>query len=627
DTPTVTPTDTPTNTPTVTPTATDTPTVTPTATQTPTPTPTPVTIGWVGALSPDNTSTTALLDTATLLISAQVWSGGVTDAAGQGAGITCEVYYGSVATFGGTWSSIASLAMGYAGDSGNNDVYSAALGPLAPGNYEYTARCAPTGTTAWVWVSDGTNNGRITVAAATATPTVTPLPTDTPTVTPTDTATLTPTATHTDTPTVTPTQTSTDTPTVTPTATDTPTATPTASPTVTPTATATNTPTSTPTLTPTASPTVTPTLTPTQTPTPTPCPGYVSITALAGTNFENFDTLASSGTSSTLPCGWALFESGGNNTYTAGNGSGNAGDTYSFGSTGSTERALGGLLSGSIVPSWGAKFSNQTGGVISSVWITYTGEQWRLGALGRSDSITLALSTDATSLTSGAWITSNTLVFTAPVTSGTVGPLDGNAAASSKTLVGAISGLNVVAGGTFWIRWSDYNASSSDDGLGIDNFTITVFGTAPTPTPTPTNTPTPTPTLTPTPTPTPVTIGWVGALWPNNGQSPSISTAGSLNVYVQVWSSGVTEPAGQGAGITCEIHWGSVSSFGASWTNVQDTTMTFNAQSGNNDEYVGVLSGLAAGLYEYTARCASTVTLSWQYVQDGSNNGKLTVTP
>src|SRR5262245_29377598 len=50
---------------------------------------------------------------------------------------------------------------------------------------------------------------------------------------------------------------------------------------------------------------------------------------------QDFNTLVSSGTSATLPAGWAILETGTsgavNGQYTAGTGSGTAGDVYSFG--------------------------------------------------------------------------------------------------------------------------------------------------------------------------------------------------------------------------------------------------------------------------------------------------------
>ncbi|MFN5020282.1 MAG: hypothetical protein ACK5GP_01400, partial [bacterium] len=48
---------------------------------------------------------------------------------------------------------------------------------------------------------------------------------------------------------------------------------------------------------------------------------------------QNFNTLAKAGASSVLPSGWLLLETGtnANANYTAGTGSSNSGDTYSFG--------------------------------------------------------------------------------------------------------------------------------------------------------------------------------------------------------------------------------------------------------------------------------------------------------
>src|SRR5690242_18238883 len=80
--------------------------------------------------------------------------------------------------------------------------------------------------------------------------------------------------------------------------------------------------------------------------------GGVNLAVLGSAYTQNFDTLASSGTSSLVPDGWSFLETGtnANTLYSAGSGSGTAGDTYSFGATSSTERAFGGLQSGSLVP-------------------------------------------------------------------------------------------------------------------------------------------------------------------------------------------------------------------------------------------------------------------------------------
>lgn len=103
------------------------------------------------------------------------------------------------------------------------------------------------------------------------------------------------------------------------------------------------------------------------------------IVSLTGPAYlQDFNTLVLGGTSGTVTTGWFFAESGtnANTLYTAGTGSGNAGDTYSFGAASNTERAFGGLQSGSLNPTTGAALTNNTG------------KQWRLGATGRTDSRT-----------------------------------------------------------------------------------------------------------------------------------------------------------------------------------------------------------------------------------------------
>jgi uncharacterized protein len=185
---------------------------------------------------------------------------------------------------------------------------------------------------------------------------------------------------------------------------------------------------------------------------------------------QNFDTLAASGTSSILPPGWFLAESGtnANTTYTADNGSSNAGDAYSYGAAGNTDRALGGLQSGALIPAIGACFVNETGGSIL-VRIGYTGEQWRLGATGRPDRLDFQYSLDATSLTTGSWTDLNALDFNAPISNGTVGALDGN---TNHRVIAPVMVAAVPNGATLWIRWSDFNANGADDGLAVDDFSL-----------------------------------------------------------------------------------------------------------------------------------------------------------
>jgi uncharacterized repeat protein (TIGR02543 family) len=202
--------------------------------------------------------------------------------------------------------------------------------------------------------------------------------------------------------------------------------------------------------------------------------GQISITTSGLAYTENFNTLASSGTSSTLPAGWSFIESGTNasTSYNTGTGSSNTGDTYSFGATNSTDRALGTLLTGSLTSTIGATYTNNTGSTITQLIISYYGEQWKLGAENRLDKLIFEYSLNATGLAVGNWNAVTNLDFIAPKTTGT-GASDGNNA-SNRTLINyTITGLSISNGSTFWIRFRDYDATGSDDGLGIDDWSLT----------------------------------------------------------------------------------------------------------------------------------------------------------
>jgi parallel beta-helix repeat protein len=204
----------------------------------------------------------------------------------------------------------------------------------------------------------------------------------------------------------------------------------------------------------------------------------LTATPLTGVYVQDFDDLLPIPTTdglysaTVLPPGWEIAESDTNadTNLTAGAGSSATGDTYLFGSTGSNERALGGLQSGTLVPTIGASFTNDTGAAITSLAVAYTGEQWRLGNAGRTDRLDFQYSTDATSLTTGTWTDFDSLDFTAPTTSGGIGAQVGNAAANRTAVASTISFLNISDGATFFIRWNSFDASGSDDGLAVDDF-------------------------------------------------------------------------------------------------------------------------------------------------------------
>lgn len=207
--------------------------------------------------------------------------------------------------------------------------------------------------------------------------------------------------------------------------------------------------------------------------------GGISLTTIGSPYTQNFDTLsnvAGSTTNNLTIPGWFMTESGGgardNEQYAVDTGASVTGDTYSYGSAGSTERALGQLRSGTLIPLFGGCFTNNTGATITSLSIAYNGEEWRLGTAGRTDQVNFEYSTNASDLVTGTWTNVAALNFVTPDTA-TVGAKNGNAAADRTALSSTLTGLSIPNGADFWIRWNDTDASGADDGLAIDDLSLT----------------------------------------------------------------------------------------------------------------------------------------------------------
>ncbi len=197
---------------------------------------------------------------------------------------------------------------------------------------------------------------------------------------------------------------------------------------------------------------------------------------------QDFNTLAIAGTSSSLPAGWYLTELGtggaADGAYSAGTGSSNGGGAYSFGAASSTERSLGSLGSGSVSTIfYGARFVNNAPGPITTLAISFDGKMWRRGtATSPADGLTFAYSTDATTLSSGTFTAFPALNFASPgaaCSSMQNMPTDGNSGGCKITITATITGLTLNPGATIWIRWSDTDTLGSDDGLAIDNVSVT----------------------------------------------------------------------------------------------------------------------------------------------------------
>ncbi|HEX6186225.1 MAG TPA: hypothetical protein VFZ44_20215 [Pyrinomonadaceae bacterium] len=206
---------------------------------------------------------------------------------------------------------------------------------------------------------------------------------------------------------------------------------------------------------------------------------------------QNFDTLPASGSAtwtnnSTIP-GWFHARTGTGTTIVANNGSSNAGNLYSYGTGTATDRALGSVGSGNAAIGnlfWGVRLQNNTGSTITSLDVSYTGEQWRNSAAA-AQTISFSYLVGSPTVTGSlaefqsAGVAVPQLDFTSPITGGTAGALDGNLAANRVTLTHSITGLSIPNGTEIMLRWSDPDHTGADHGLSIDDFSVTPQGATP----------------------------------------------------------------------------------------------------------------------------------------------------
>ena len=217
--------------------------------------------------------------------------------------------------------------------------------------------------------------------------------------------------------------------------------------------------------------------------------GQISITAGSLTYTQDFNGLATTGsptfTQNSTILGIYGERTGTGNTIIAGTGSSGTGGLYSFGTGTATDRALGSVGSGTAGNfAYGIRFVNNTGTAITSLRVQYTGEQWRLGVLAATQTVDFSYLISASPITTSSpsatlptgYVAVAGLNFNSPTTTGTVGPLDGNATANRTALDVSIP-VNIPVGSEIMLRWGDIDHAGADHGLGIDDVTITATAT------------------------------------------------------------------------------------------------------------------------------------------------------
>ena len=154
---------------------------------------------------------------------------------------------------------------------------------------------------------------------------------------------------------------------------------------------------------------------------------------------------------------------------------------YHFGTTGSSDRALGGIAG---TTTWsgqgyvGIRLKNSSTKIIANLEIEYAMEQWFNSSRTQAASVTVDYRRSKSAITSvfsgNNWENVAALSVAAPSTATAISPRDGNAATNRRVKRTTLTGLNLAVGEEIMVRFGyDFNSGTNGNGLSIDDVVIT----------------------------------------------------------------------------------------------------------------------------------------------------------
>lgn len=219
--------------------------------------------------------------------------------------------------------------------------------------------------------------------------------------------------------------------------------------------------------------------------------GQFSI-ATGGTNYtQDFNTLTSgTWTDGTTLTGWYARTTATASivAYGANTGSTTTAGLYAFGVSGTnalTDRALGFAPSNAYTGGSGTgkgymgwRLKNNTGSTITSITVTWTGEQWRKENVAASTlNLFYQTGTTVNDLIAGTW-TAAASTFTSPITLAAAGALDGNTSINRTAGISVVITVTIAAGDEIMLRWEDLNDVGNDLFLAIDDVIVNANATS-----------------------------------------------------------------------------------------------------------------------------------------------------
>jgi endonuclease/exonuclease/phosphatase family metal-dependent hydrolase len=166
--------------------------------------------------------------------------------------------------------------------------------------------------------------------------------------------------------------------------------------------------------------------------------------------------------------------------YLAGTGSSTAGGVYSFGVSGvnnGSDRALGSIAASSTTYAYGVRFVNDTGLAQTNITVSYTGEQWRSGSTNTAQVLTFSYQVSNSPITNtysaSGWTSFSELSFISQNLTASSAALDGNATTNRVVFSNVgLTGVVVQPGQELFLRWQDVDDPGFDNGLAIDDLSV-----------------------------------------------------------------------------------------------------------------------------------------------------------
>jgi hypothetical protein len=219
---------------------------------------------------------------------------------------------------------------------------------------------------------------------------------------------------------------------------------------------------------------------------------HIEMGSFTTTYTQDFNTLPAMageyqlGTNAFLPEGWTVHRSTASNVLFVNNGSSNTGGLYSYGNTGSTDRALGALTASGTEVTYNLLLQNTSGRTITALDIAFAAEQWRCGSANTDVQrllFTYAIAEYPSSfnltvrLNVPGWTTVPSMQFNSPVNKSLAGHVNGNLPQNRKEFTYTLPEA-IPDGYYVMLRWYDPDELHQDHGLAIDDVKVTWHFTA-----------------------------------------------------------------------------------------------------------------------------------------------------